>query len=249
MVDAELEDVVLVLRGGEVLYGDDALLSVDALRAACEALDVCGVAKRACVDQELGGTLDAARAHRGRPVYYPLFFCGEPTTSRAACRPAPDYPNGITVSDADGDGIDDAATTARACSTRSAISRPRRATPTATTPATPAISVPARRRYACALVMPNDFDDDGWSNGVDNCPRSRTTSRPTADLDGHGDACDGCRCRIPAPRCARCRSRRSAIRCTSTTPPSGAGSITGAYVTALRPDSGGSRGFNVQTDR
>ena len=45
VVRAQPEDVALVARGGQVLYGDDALLASQALGTdACETLDVCGAA-------------------------------------------------------------------------------------------------------------------------------------------------------------------------------------------------------------
>jgi len=47
----------LVLRGGVPLYGDAALLASDAVGGAlCEELDVCGVAKRACVAEDTTST-------------------------------------------------------------------------------------------------------------------------------------------------------------------------------------------------
>src|SRR5690606_19128409 len=55
--------VALVLRGGEPLYGDAELLASAALGADdCETLDVCGVAKRACVERDTTTTLAAVQA-------------------------------------------------------------------------------------------------------------------------------------------------------------------------------------------
>jgi imidazolonepropionase-like amidohydrolase len=48
VIDAGVEDVHLVLRGGKVLFGDADLVA--ALSSACAALDVCGVKKNVCVD-------------------------------------------------------------------------------------------------------------------------------------------------------------------------------------------------------
>jgi hypothetical protein len=46
ILDAEPDDVVLVMRGGDILYGDDGLVA-SALGGGdgCEAVDVCGRAK------------------------------------------------------------------------------------------------------------------------------------------------------------------------------------------------------------
>jgi hypothetical protein len=55
VIDAGVEDVLLVLRAGKPLYGDAALLASDGVGgAACEDLDVCGTKKKACVKQDLG---------------------------------------------------------------------------------------------------------------------------------------------------------------------------------------------------
>jgi cytosine/adenosine deaminase-related metal-dependent hydrolase len=48
VVEAGVEDVRLVLRGGKVLYGDADLVS--ALAPSCSNLDVCGIMKQVCVD-------------------------------------------------------------------------------------------------------------------------------------------------------------------------------------------------------
>ncbi len=43
------KDVQLVMVGGNVLYGDPALVAAQAHQPACEALDVCGVQKSLCI--------------------------------------------------------------------------------------------------------------------------------------------------------------------------------------------------------
>ncbi len=106
VIDAGVEDVLLVLRAGKPLYGDAPL--VDGLAASgCDALDVCKISKKVCVDVP-GTTLAQIQSAAGSA--YPLFFCkgtapdGEPT-----CTPyRTEYANGITAADADGDGIPDA---------------------------------------------------------------------------------------------------------------------------------------------
>src|SRR5262249_33660096 len=81
VVGAEPSDVVLVLRGAKALYGDASV--VGALADGCDALDVCGASKSACVASELGRNLDDLRAMVGAAggagaAAYPLFFCGDP---------------------------------------------------------------------------------------------------------------------------------------------------------------------------
>lgn len=45
------------------------------------------------------------------------------------------------------------------------------------------------------VVCPPDCDDDGWHDGVDNCPCVSNPNQANADVDGRGDACDNCRTR------------------------------------------------------
>jgi cytosine/adenosine deaminase-related metal-dependent hydrolase len=110
VLDASDEDVVLVLRGGKPLYGDDALVASAAIGgAACETLDVCKVAKRACVAADVAGTTLQQVMTAGTGVY-PMFFCrGTAPTSEPSCVPFRDsYPSGTSATDRDGDGVPDA---------------------------------------------------------------------------------------------------------------------------------------------
>ncbi len=103
VIDAGVDDVVLVLRGGAPLYGDDAVLA--GLGAECEALDVCGVQKQACVAQDTGVSLAAVRS--AIEAHYPLFACDAPP-DEPSCEPyRPGAYAGVTDDDHDGDGIDD----------------------------------------------------------------------------------------------------------------------------------------------
>jgi hypothetical protein len=111
VIDADPQDVVLVMRAGTVLYGDAQL--VDALASGCDAIDVCGISKSVCAANEIGETLPQVTAAAG--AIYPAFFCGEPSDEPTCVpsRPASIdgstmYDGAITASDADGDGIPDA---------------------------------------------------------------------------------------------------------------------------------------------
>lgn len=73
VIGADAQDVVLVMRGGKILYGDDAL--VDNLRPSCESLDVCTIPKRACVAADVGAGVTLATLQTASQVSYPLFFC------------------------------------------------------------------------------------------------------------------------------------------------------------------------------
>jgi Amidohydrolase family/Thrombospondin type 3 repeat len=112
VIDAGVEDVLLVLRSGKPLYGDADLVS--GLASGCDALDVCKVQKQICVD--VPSVTFAQIQSAGS--FYPLFFCkdaipdGEPTCTpyrNVSGEPAAQqYPDGITAQDSDGDGVPDA---------------------------------------------------------------------------------------------------------------------------------------------
>ena len=119
VIEAGVEDTILVLRGGEALYGDSAIVADEAAggSASCESLDVCGVAKKACVKRDLGGK-SLADLQAAASSVYPLFFCKDATpTNEPSCSPRrgptanqPDVSSyeGASNDDRDGDGIADA---------------------------------------------------------------------------------------------------------------------------------------------
>ena len=75
VLDAEPEDVTLVMRAGKALYGDDALVGA-LFGGDCDPLDVCGTPKRVCAAGEIGMTLAELQAAAG--TVYGAFFCGTP---------------------------------------------------------------------------------------------------------------------------------------------------------------------------
>jgi hypothetical protein len=105
IIAAGVEDVHLVLRAGKVLYGDT--MTVAALANDCDAMPVCGEDRSVCIDVP-GTTL--ATIESAASLIYPLFFCKNQTpTLEPTCIPYRDtYPNGISATDRDGDGIADA---------------------------------------------------------------------------------------------------------------------------------------------
>ncbi|GAC1351120.1 MAG: hypothetical protein NVSMB1_01110 [Polyangiales bacterium] len=104
VIAASVEDVRLVLRGGKVLYGDEALVA--ALDPSCAPLNVCGNAKQVCVDTPAVALSDIQSALSG---LYPLFFCkGTTPKDEPSCVPYRDlYPDGTSATDHDGDGVPD----------------------------------------------------------------------------------------------------------------------------------------------
>jgi hypothetical protein len=105
VIAAGVEDVHLVLRGGKVLYGDTPLVS--ALDSTCTPFSVCGGDRSVCVDTP---SITLADIQAAAAKTYPLFFCkGQTPTAEPSCTPYREtYANGITATDKDGDGVDDA---------------------------------------------------------------------------------------------------------------------------------------------
>ena len=111
IINAENKDVALVMRDGVPLYGEDDLIQALVPADNCELIDVCGESKRICAEREFGETLTQITANATAGAY-DLFVCGawpnEPTCMPS--RTTPDAYTGVAnASDADGDGVNDAA--------------------------------------------------------------------------------------------------------------------------------------------
>jgi large repetitive protein len=108
VIAADPQDVMLVMRGGTVLYGDEAVISSIPGSGSCDTLNVCGATKKLCLS-ELGTSYAALRkAARRWPLQrepYPAYFCGTPR-NEPPCTPSRDTYTGISIpSDGDGDGV------------------------------------------------------------------------------------------------------------------------------------------------
>lgn len=250
VVRADLEDVVLVLRGGEVLYGDAPIVGTPELGGeACEALAVCGVDKLACVAQDTGGVSSLAKVKAAIEPTYPLFFCGEPDLE-PTCVPSRDgeYTGEITAQDPDGDGVMDGDNCPDVFNPPMLFDNGQLDVD-GDGDGDACDACPLEPGDGCIVPDPDDIDDDGVPNGSDNCPRDANSNQADADTDGHGDTCDDCAEPNPGP--ATCPTTIPAIRnpMDPKHPKAGANvAIVGAYVTGLRPDTGNSRGFYVQND-
>ena len=207
VIESESGDVVLVLRGGVPLYGDAALVAGLPTGGACDILDVCGRAKRACISRELGlsfSALSASNADR-----YGLFFCADDPTNEPSCVPARDatspfpspevngsnsYDGVPTATDGDGDGIEDAMDNC----------------PCTFNPIRPLddgvqadfdmdgvgdacdVCPLDADTSTCTMLDPGDRDRDTIPNAMDNCPDVANLDQADGDMDGIGDVCDPC---------------------------------------------------------
>jgi cytosine/adenosine deaminase-related metal-dependent hydrolase len=215
VISAGVEDVILTMRGGKVLYGDDALLSSGKGLGAttCEDLDVCGIKKKACVKQDTG-TVDLktllaevvknpTNNNMPEPLY-PLFFCKDKTPkNEPSCVPyrgptasaatASQYTSGATATDKDGDGIDDAKDN---CPSVFNPIRPmdgdKQGDSDGDGIGDACDKCPLEAGEACKPPSGDDLDDDGILNGADNCPEIANPDQADTDNDGKGNACDAC---------------------------------------------------------
>ena len=260
VIDAGVEDVVLVLRGGKVLYGDTALLASPVIGgAACEAIDagngdVCGVAKSACVAQDVGGGVTLAGIQAAGEAFYPLFFCKSATpTNEPSCVPyRTEYASGISATDSDGDGVADAKDDCpKIFNPPRLVDNGKQADVDQDGVGDACDRCGTDPKNACTQPDPDDVDGDGVPNTKDDCPDDADASQADSDKDGHGDACDRCP-GIANPGASACAVTVKALRDPSDPmhpKPGAIVTIDGVWVTSLKPypNTGSSRGFFVQS--
>jgi hypothetical protein len=200
LIDANVTDVILVLRGGVVQYGDQALVEALALSDGCDVLDVCGRSKGLCTQRETGmnlAAIEAGVANAGGQSYttYPLFFCDVPD-NEPSCVPyrSGEFSGVASADDPDGDGI---ASDKDNCPH---VFNPPRPMDGGNQPNGDGDDLGDAcdpcpfdtDTTDCSGVDPDDLDGDGISNVMDNCPSTQNTDQANADGDARGDACDDC---------------------------------------------------------
>lgn len=236
IVEGELADVALVMRGGDPLYGDASVMS-GAGKGSCESMDVCGTEKLACVADDAGPSL--ASVTSAIESTYPLFYCQEPQDEPSCLPTRPEY-DGISDGDVDGDGVADGDDNCPA------VFNPVRPFESAQGDADQdgigdACDVcPLDDQDACAGLEGNDLDADGVPNGEDNCPLAPNGNQADADDDGKGDACDSCA--QPNPGAQACAVSIAAIRNPDAPDHPSEGTpvtVSGVYVSAVRDDGSG----------
>ena len=195
ILDADPDDVVLVLRSGTVLYGDaEIVAALPDGATGCESIDICGVTKRACIERETGSTYDQIRSNL--PDYtYPTHFCQEPPME-PTCVPfrVGEFMGMGMAGDRDGDGIVDAMDN---CPDVFNAPRP------LDNGMQPDIDddmvgdacdvCPLNAdTTTCTPPDPNDLDGDSIPNATDNCPGIPNMDQADRDNDMIGDVCDAC---------------------------------------------------------
>lgn len=83
VLEAGPQDVRLMLRQGQALYGDEQLVTAFSGSQTCEPLEVCQTAKLACV-AETG--LELAEIRDAGEAVYPLFSCEAPPPDEPSCQ-------------------------------------------------------------------------------------------------------------------------------------------------------------------
>lgn len=110
ILNAEPDDVILVMRAGKVLFGEAQTVNEIPSASGCDTLDVCGSSRAACLSSEIAMTLAQLQVAVGG--IYPLFFCGTPP-DEPVCSPmrtvsvsgSSIYDGQPTAGDLDGDGF------------------------------------------------------------------------------------------------------------------------------------------------
>lgn len=202
VIEAGVEDTILVLRGGKALYGDANIVKEESAGggADCEDISVCKVAKKACVKKDLGKKT-LADLQAAADAVYPLFFCkNEVPTDEPSCLPARGPTAGqpkvsvysaIASGDKDGDGVPDASDN---CPDVFNPIRPmdneKQADADGDGIGDACDKCPLESGQSCTPPSAGDMDGDGVPNGTDNCPEDANPDQTDADGDGKGAACD-----------------------------------------------------------
>jgi hypothetical protein len=247
VIDANPQDVLLVMRSGRAMYGQDAIVSALPDGTMCETLEVCSTMKRVCAMREIGIPLAMLQANN--VASYPLFACGTPMNepsciperngTAASVNASTRYTGLSTATDVDGDGIENAMDNC----------------PGSFNPIRPLdngmqadgdmdgegdvcdVCPLNADTTMCSAPDPNDRDGDGVLNTTDNCPDLSNPTQADADSDMKGDACDACPM-VANPGSAACPATIYTVKRGATT---GMTSLSGV-VTAVATN-----GFFMQT--
>lgn len=110
ILNAQPPDVVLVMRGGRILFGEEQTIAEVPNAGACDPIDVCGSDRAVCLVDEIGQNYSQLAI--ANTSGYPLFYCGTPV-AEPTCTPmrplsvggSSVYDGIPTAGDLDGDGL------------------------------------------------------------------------------------------------------------------------------------------------
>lgn len=194
VIDGHTDDVRLVLRGGEALFGDKELVEAASDSAdGCAAVEACGSDRLVCVERDTAQTDSRVTFEDLQSVAtensYPFFHCEGDELHEPRCETVLGEDRDQTVSpDQDGDLVRDGADNCP-----SVFNRPR---PLASGhqmdsdgdgKGDPCDPCPADPEDRCSAA---DFDGDGVPDAEDNCPYRTNPDQQDSNGNGLGDKCD-----------------------------------------------------------
>ncbi len=171
-------DVALVVRDGDVLYGEADVVAV--LDASCEEVTVCSNPRRVCSQREFGKTFATLTA--AVPLAYPAIICAAPADEPTCLPSRPTEYDGVTAGDQDGDGV---ANATDSCPTVFNPIRPMDHSGQAD------VDGDGVGDACDPTPVGTDLDLDGTPNTTDVCPFV-TDNQTDTDADRKGDTCDVC---------------------------------------------------------
>ena len=182
VIDAQNEDVLLVVSAGRALYGESDVIG-GLEDGGCESIDVCGAAREICLQQAVGTTY-AALADEVSGAY-PAMFCGGAPIDEPTCVPSrPGEFTGVpSASDPDGDGLEGGADNC------ASVFNPLRPIDNG---AQPDADGDGSGDACDDTPAGEDIDGDGVVNATDNCPFRGNEDQTDGDSDLKGDTCDFC---------------------------------------------------------